>query len=92
MHEVGSKAICTRITFSNTLTQIMTAAEDEVYAVANMTTDKRVQHQVRLSDAEIEATTRCIADTDLVGKQLQREIYAITSMSRHSLRRNSPSA
>jgi len=44
-----------------------------------MTADKRVQIQVCLSDAEIEATTWRIADTDRVVNQLKREIYCVTS-------------
>jgi len=44
-----------------------------------MTTDKRVQLQVCLSDAEIEATTWSIAATDRIVNQREREIYGITS-------------
>jgi len=43
-----------------------------------MATDKRVQFEDFLSDAELEATTWSIADTDRVVNQLEREIYAIT--------------
>jgi hypothetical protein len=56
-----------------------TAAEEEAYGAVNMTADKRVQFQVCLSDAEIEATTWSIADADRVVNQLEREIYGITS-------------
>jgi len=44
-----------------------------------MTANKHVERQVRLSDAETEATTWRIADTDNVANQLEGEIYAITS-------------
>ena len=44
-----------------------------------MTADKRVQFQISLSDAEIEATTWSIADADRVVNQLERLIYGITS-------------
>jgi hypothetical protein len=55
------------------------AAEDEAYGAANMTADKRLQFQIRLSDAETEATTWSLADTERVTNQLEREIYGITS-------------
>ena len=56
-----------------------TAAEEEAYWAVNMTADKRVQFQVCLSDAEIEATIWNIADMDHVVNQLERDIYDITS-------------
>jgi len=56
-----------------------TAAEEESYEAVNMITDKRVQFQVCLSDAEIAATTWTIADTDRVVNQLERVIYGIAS-------------
>jgi len=43
-----------------------------------MTTNKHVQFLVRLSNAETEATTLCIADTNHVISQRKREIYGIT--------------
>jgi len=55
------------------------AAEEEAYGAVNMTTDNRVQFQVCLSSAEIEATTWSIADADRVVNQLESEIYGITS-------------
>jgi hypothetical protein len=56
-----------------------TAAEEEAYGEVNMTTNKCVQFQVCLSDAEIDAATWSIADMDRVVNQLEREIYGITS-------------
>jgi len=56
-----------------------TAAKEEVYGMANMTADKRVKFQVRLSDAETEATTWNLADIDRIVSQLDREIYVIKS-------------
>jgi hypothetical protein len=44
-----------------------------------MTTDKRVEFQVHLSDTETEATSWSIADMDCIENRLQREIYGITS-------------
>jgi len=44
-----------------------------------MTTDKRLQFQIRLSDAEAEATTWSLAGTARVTNQLEREMYGITS-------------
>ena len=61
-----------------------TAAEEKAYRAVNMTTEKRVQFRLCLSDAEIEATTWIIADTDSVVNQLQGEIYGITS--KHQMR------
>jgi len=54
-----------------------TTAEYEAYGAENMTANKRVQFQVRLSDAEIEATTRRIADTHNVVNQLEWEIHCV---------------
>jgi len=56
-----------------------TGADEEPYGTVNMTADKHMQFQIRLSDAEIEATTCSITDTDCVVNQLEREIYGITS-------------
>jgi hypothetical protein len=56
-----------------------TAEGEEAYRVVNMTADKLVQCQVRVSDAEIEATTWRSAVTDRIVNQLEREIYHITS-------------
>jgi len=75
---VGTKATGPRSTFANVLAQLKTAAEEEAYGAVNMTTDKRLQFQVRLSDAETEATTWSMPDTDHVVNQLEREIYCIT--------------
>jgi len=48
-----------------------TAAREEVYAVANMTADNCVEFQVRLLDAETEAATSTISDTDRIVSGLQ---------------------
>jgi len=77
LQEVGTKATGPRSIFAKQLVQMMTAAEEEAYGAVNMTADKRVQFQVCLSDAEIEATTRSISDTDRVVNQLERETYGI---------------
>ena len=48
----------------------MTAAKGYIYGAVNMTTDKPVEFQVLLCDAETEATNRRIADTDRIVSQL----------------------
>ena len=53
--------------------------EKEVYGVGNMSADKRVDFRVHLCDAENEATTWSITDTDRVANRLKREIYGIAS-------------
>jgi hypothetical protein len=79
LQEVGTKATGPRSTFAKKLTQMKTAAEEEVYGAVNIAADKRVEFQVRLSDAETEATTWSIVDMDRIVRQLEREIYGITS-------------
>jgi len=44
-----------------------------------MNANKQLQFQIRLADAETEATTWSLADTECVTTQLEREIYGITS-------------
>jgi len=53
-------------------------AEDEAYRVANMTADKQLQFQNRLSNAKTDATSWSLADTELVTIQLEKEMYGIT--------------
>jgi len=79
LQEVGTKATGPRSIFSRKLAQLKTAAEEEAWGAVNMTTDKRVKFQVCLSNAEIEATTCSIADTDHIVNQLDKEIHGITS-------------
>jgi len=79
LQEVGTKATSPRSIFTKKIAQIETAAEEEVYRAVNMTADKRVEFQVRLSDAETEATTWSLADIDRIVSQLEREIHVITS-------------
>jgi len=79
LQEVGTKGTGPRGKFAKQLALMKTAAEDEVYGAANMTTDKRLQFQIRLSNAETDATTWSLADTECVTNQLEREIYGITS-------------
>jgi len=57
LQEVGTKAPGPRSIFAKKLAEMKTAAEEEAYGAVNMTADKRLQFQVCLSDAEIEATT-----------------------------------
>jgi hypothetical protein len=44
-----------------------------------MTANQRLQFQIRLSNAQTDATTWSLADTERVTFQLEREIYGITS-------------
>jgi hypothetical protein len=76
--ELGTKATGPRSIFAKKLAEMKTVAEEEVYRAINMTADKREEFQVRLSDAETEATIWSIADTDRIVSQLEREIYGIT--------------
>jgi len=79
LQEVRTKATGPRSTFPKKLAQMKTAAEEEVYGAVNMTADKREEFQVHLSNAETEATTWSIANTDSIVSRLEREIYGITS-------------
>jgi len=79
LKEFGTKATGPRSIFPKKLAQMNTAAEKEAYGVVNITADKHVQFQVCQSDAQIEATTCNISDTDRVVKGLEREIHGITS-------------
>ena len=93
LQQVGTKATGPRSTFAKKLPPMKSAAEDEVCGAANMTADKGVEFQVRLSNAETEAATGGIADTDRVANQLQREIYMVSrGMSRCGSGMNCPSA
>jgi len=56
-----------------------TVDKEEVHGAVNMTTDKHVEFQVRLSVAETEATIWSVADIDCTVWQLETEIYSITS-------------
>jgi len=56
-----------------------TAAHDKAYGAANMTANKQLQFQIRLSNAVTEAKPWSLADTERVTIQLEREIYGITS-------------
>jgi len=79
LQEVGTKVTSPRSKFTKELALMKTAAEDEPYGATNMTTDKPLQFQVRLSDAETEGTTWSLADTKRVTNQREREMCAIIS-------------
>jgi len=80
LQKVRTKATGPRSIFHQKLAKMKTAAEEEFYWAVYVTADKRVQFQVCLSYAEIEAATWSIRDTDCVVNQLEREIYGITSI------------
>ena len=79
LHKVETKGTAPRSTFPKKLVQMKTAAKEEVYGEANMTTNQCMDFQVRLSNAENEAAIWSIADMDRIANQLEREIYGITS-------------
>ena len=79
LQEVETKAPSPRSIFAKEHIIRKAAAEDKAYGEAYMTTDKRLQFQIRLSDAEAEATTWSLAGTARVTNQLEREMYGITS-------------
>jgi hypothetical protein len=79
LQEVGAKATGPRSIFAKQLALMETAAEDDAYGARNMTADKQLQFQNRLSDGETEATTWSLADSERVTFQVEREIYGITS-------------
>jgi hypothetical protein len=87
LQEVGTKATSPRSNFAKELALKKTAAEDEAYGAANMTADKQLQFRLRLSDAETDATTWNLADTEHVTTQLEREIYGITSNEQKRFRK-----
>ena len=74
LQEVGTKVTSPRSKFAKDLALMKAAAEDEAYGAANMTADKRLHFQIRLSDAETEATTWNLAATERVTIQLERKI------------------
>jgi hypothetical protein len=66
LQTVRTKATGPRCKFAKELALKNTTAEDEACGAANMTADKRLQFQNRLSNAETEATTWSSADTQRV--------------------------
>jgi len=54
-----------------------------------MTTDNRLQFQIRISDDATEAMTSSLADTERVTIQLEREIYGITSNVQRGFKKES---
>jgi hypothetical protein len=79
LQEVRTKATSPRSKFAKELALKKNAAEDEAYGGANITSNKQLQFQMRLSDAETEATSPRWADTECVANELERDIYDITS-------------
>jgi hypothetical protein len=52
-----------------------------------MTANKRLQFQIRQSDAETEATTWSMADREQVTDKLESEIFGITSNEQKRFKR-----
>jgi hypothetical protein len=66
LQEVRTRATGLRTKFAKELALMNTAAENKAYMAANTTANKRQQVQIRLSDAETEATSWSFADTEWV--------------------------
>jgi len=79
LQEVGTTATGPRHKFTKDSALMKTATEDDAFRAADMTANKQLQFQFRLSDAEIEVMTWIMADTERVTNQLQREIHGVTS-------------
>jgi len=79
LQEVGTKATSPRSIFPKQLALRKAAAEDKDYRAGNMTADKGLPFQNRLSDAETETMPWTLADSEYMTNQLEREIYGITS-------------
>jgi len=79
LQDVGTKITGPRSIFSKGHALMNAASEDDTYGAANMTADRPLQFQIRLSDAETEATIWNLADMERITHQLEREIYGITS-------------
>jgi hypothetical protein len=70
LQEVKTKAASRRCKFAKDLALTKATTEDEAYGAANVTTNEQLQFQIPLSDAETEATTWSLADTEQVTNQL----------------------
>ena len=86
------QAVVTKVTgprsiFDKELPLSKAVAEHKPYGAVNMSTIKRLPFHNHLSDAEIEATTWSLADSEGVINQLEREIYGITSNEQMRLKR-----
>jgi spore germination cell wall hydrolase CwlJ-like protein len=76
---VGQKQLVPDAHLPKKLTQMNTTEEAMVYGVANITTDKRTEFQVHLSDGETEPTICRIDDTDCLANQVEIESCGISS-------------
>jgi hypothetical protein len=79
LKEVRTKAIGPRIIFAKEHAQRITATKDKAYGAANITADKRLQFQLRLSDSETEATAWSLTNRERIAYQLERKIRGIIS-------------
>jgi len=79
LQEVGTNATSTGSVFTKQLPLINPDDKDEACGVATSTADKRLQFQIRLSDAGTAATTWRLADMQRVSNQVETEIYGISS-------------
>jgi len=77
--EVETMATGCRSIFAQHHALMKTTVENNAYGVAKVTANKRLQFQNCLSDAESEATTWSLSETERVTDQLERVLYGITS-------------
>jgi hypothetical protein len=70
LQEVGTKTTSPRSKFAKELALKKIATEDKAYEAANIAADLGLQFQIHLSNAETEATTWSLADTERVTTQL----------------------
>jgi hypothetical protein len=86
LQEVGTKATGPRSKLAKQLALMKTATKDKAYGAANMTADEQLPFQICLSEAESDATTWSLADTEPVTNQMEREIYGVTSNEQKRLK------
>jgi predicted protein tyrosine phosphatase len=79
LKEVRTKAIGPRIIFAKEHAQRITATKDEAYGAANITADRRLHFQLRLSDIETDATPWSLTNKEHIAYQLGRKITGIIS-------------
>lgn len=77
--EDGTKAISPQVIFAKTLTQMNTAADDDVGDAANMTPKMCEEFRLHWSNAETKSTTWLIACMDSITNQLGRDINCFNS-------------
>jgi len=75
LQKYRTKATGPRSTFTNPLTEMNTAAEEEVYRAANVTANRLEEFLVRLSDVSMEAATWSITNMDCCESVEDRDLW-----------------